>query len=140
MPKAGHYPGPTILLVEDEKDLAQVVSEILSTLPAQVIVAKNGREAVRIIESDQTFDLVLLDVVLPQINGLEVLRRLRRISTSTKVILSTGYAASLDTKDLAKFEISGLLGKPYRPDELLAAARAALWPQADASEGVADSS
>jgi DNA-binding response OmpR family regulator len=119
---------PRILLVEDEKDLAQVVCEILNTLPAKVIVAKNGREAIRIIESDQSFDLVLLDLVLPQLNGLEVLRRLRRVSTTTKVILSTGYVASLDSKDLDGLEISGLLSKPYMPNQLLAAVRAALWP------------
>jgi CheY-like chemotaxis protein len=123
---SGNRPEPRILLVEDEKDLAQLVCEILYTLPAKVIVAKNGREAIRIIESDQSFDLVLLDLVLPQLNGLEVLRRLRRISTTTKVILSTGYMESLDLKELAGFEISGLLSKPYMPSQLLAAVRAAL--------------
>jgi len=133
-PKIGHHSDPRILLVEDEKDLAQLVCEILNTLPARVTVAKNGREAVRIIESDQSFDLVLLDLVLPQLSGLDVLRRLRRISTSTKVILSTGYVASLDSKDLAGLEISGLLAKPYLPNELLAAVRAALWPELDSGQ------
>jgi CheY-like chemotaxis protein len=123
---SGNRSEPRILLVEDEKDLAQVVCEILNTLPAKVIVAKNGREAIRIIESDQSFDLVLLDLVLPQFNGLEVLRRLRRVSTTTKVILSTGYVESLDLKELAGLEISGLLSKPYMPSQLLAAVRAAL--------------
>jgi CheY-like chemotaxis protein len=123
---SGNCSEPRILLVEDEKDLAQVVCEILNTLPAKVIVAKNGREAIRIIESDQSFDLVLLDLVLPQFNGLEVLRRLRRVSTTTKVILSTGYVESLDLKELAGLEISGLLSKPYMPSQLLAAVRAAL--------------
>jgi CheY-like chemotaxis protein len=131
MADSGNASDPRILLVEDEKDLAQVVCEILNTLPAQVIVATNGREAIRMIESDQSFDLVLLDLVLPQLNGLEVLRRLRRVSTKTKVILSTGYVASLDLKDLAGLEISGLLGKPYMPNQLLAAVRAALWPEAN---------
>ena len=130
-PTDGNHTDPRILLVEDEKDLAQVVCEILNTLPAKVIVAKNGREAIRIIESGQSFDLVLLDLVLPQLNGLEVLRRLRRISTTTKVILSTGYVASLDSKDLAGLEISGMLAKPYMPNQLLAAVRAALWPEAN---------
>ncbi len=133
-PKIGHHSDPRILLVEDEKDLAQLVCEILNTLPAKVTVAKNGREAVRIIESDQSFDLVLLDLVLPQLSGLDVLRRLRRISTSTKVILSTGYVASLDSKDLAGLEISGLLGKPYLPNELLAVVRAALWPELNSGQ------
>jgi len=126
MPNKGDRTEPRILLVEDERDLAQVVCEILHTLPAKVIVANNGREAIRLIESEQPFDLVLLDLVLPQLSGLEVLRRLRRISTNTKVILSTGYVASLEPKDLAGLEISGLLGKPYMPNELLAAVRAAL--------------
>ena len=131
IPTDRNHTDPRILLVEDEKDLAQVVCEILNTLPAKVIVAKNGREAIRIIESGLSFDLVLLDLVLPQLNGLEVLRRLRRISTTTKVILSTGYVASLDSKDLAGLEISGVLGKPYMPNQLLAAVRAALWPEAN---------
>ncbi|HEX3444051.1 MAG TPA: response regulator [Chthoniobacterales bacterium] len=131
-PTDGNHTDPRILLVEDEKDLAQVVCEILKTLPAKVTVAKNGREAIRMIESGQSFDLVLLDLVLPQLSGLEVLRRLRRISTTTKVILSTGYVASLDSKDLAGLEISGVLGKPYMPNQLLAAVRAALWPEANA--------
>jgi DNA-binding response OmpR family regulator len=129
MPNGGERTDPRILLVEDEKDLAQVVCEILHTLPAEVIVARNGREAIRLIESEQPFDLVLLDLVLPHLSGLEVLRRLRRISTSAKVILSTGYVASVDAKDLAELEISGLLNKPYMPNELLAAVRAVLWPE-----------
>src|SRR5260221_13144386 len=95
-PKIGHHTDPRILLVEDEKDLAQLICEILSTLPARGTVAKNGREAIRIIESDQSFDLVLLDLVLPQLSGLDALRRLRRTSPCTKVILSTGYVASSD--------------------------------------------
>jgi CheY-like chemotaxis protein len=131
---SGNRSEPRILLVEDEKDLAQVVCEILNTLPAKVIVAKNGREAIRIIESDQSFDLVLLDLVLPQFNGLEVLRRLRRVSTTTKVILSTGYVESLDLKELAGLEISGLLSKPYMPNQLLAAVRAALRPEVDSAQ------
>jgi DNA-binding response OmpR family regulator len=129
MPNTGDRTDPRILLVEDEKDLAQVVCEILHTLPAEVVVARNGREAIRLIESEQPFDLVLLDLVLPHLSGLEVLRRLRRISTSAKVILSTGYVASVEAKDLAELEISGLLNKPYMPNELLAAVRAVLWPE-----------
>jgi len=129
MPNSGDRTDPRILLVEDEKDLAQVVCEILHTLPAEVVVARNGREAIRLIESEQPFDLVLLDLVLPHLSGLEVLRRLRRISTSAKVILSTGYVASVEAKDLAELEISGLLNKPYMPNELLAAVRAVLWPE-----------
>jgi DNA-binding response OmpR family regulator len=128
MPNSGDRTDPRILLVEDEKDLAQVVCEILHTLPAEVIVARNGREAIRLIESEQPFDLVLLDLVLPQLSGLDVLRRLRRISTSAKVIVSTGYLASVDSRDLAGLEISALLNKPYMPNELLAAVRAVLWP------------
>jgi Response regulators consisting of a CheY-like receiver domain and a winged-helix DNA-binding domain len=134
MADSGNRSEPRILVVEDEKDLAQVVCEILNTLPARVIVAKNGREAIRIIESDQSFDLVLLDLVLPQFSGLEVLRRLRRVSTTTKVILSTGYVASLDSKDLAGLEISGLLSKPYMPGQLLAAVRAALRPEVNSGQ------
>jgi two-component system, OmpR family, response regulator ArlR len=134
MADSGNRSEPRILVVEDEKDLAQVVCEILNTLPARVIVAKNGREAIRIIESDQSFDLVLLDLVLPQFSGLEVLRRLRRVSTTTKVILSTGYVASLDSKDLAGLEISGLLSKPYMPGQLLAVVRAALRPEVNSGQ------
>src|SRR5260370_41098720 len=93
-PKIAHHTDPRILLVEDEMDLAKLIFEILSTLPARVSVAKNGREAIRIIESDQSFDLVLLDLVLPQLSGIYVLRRFRQISTSTKGTRSYGTVAS----------------------------------------------
>ena len=129
MPTADASTSRTILLVEDEKDLAYFVCEILRALPAQVTVAQNGSEAIDIIETSPQFDLVLLDVVLPKVSGLEVLRRLRRISPSTKVILSTGYASSFGAEDLTRLEISGFLGKPYAPEDLLAAARGALWPE-----------
>src|SRR5260370_27724110 len=100
-PKIAHHTDPRILLVEDEKDLAKLICEILSTLPARVTVAKNGREAIRIIESDQSFDLVLLDLVLPQLSGLVVLRRLRLISTCTLVILLICVIAYHDSLDIS---------------------------------------
>jgi len=129
MPVASTDSNRTILLVEDERDLALLISEILGTLPVQVIVARNGREAIRIIESGQSFDLVLLDLILPQVNGLEVLRRLRGYAPDVKVIISTGHTQSLDPKDFPRLGISGFLAKPYMPNELLTAVRAVLWPE-----------
>ena len=66
-----------ILVVEDEEKLARFVELELLHEGYQVTKASNGRDALRI-ASETAFDLILLDIILPELNGLEVLRRLER--------------------------------------------------------------
>lgn len=124
-----------ILLIEDEEKLARFVELELTYEGYEVAKAFDGRRGLELAESGG-FDLVLLDIMLPEISGMEVLRRIRRRS-SVPVIMLTA-------RDSVEDKVSGLDGgaddyltKPFAIEELLARIRTCLRkqrPQTDASE------
>ena len=84
--------GETILVVEDDEGVRQYVSEILRDLNYQVIEAKDSTAALRLLDADKKFDLLLTDVVLPGKNGRELADEVLRRNPSVKVIFMTGYS------------------------------------------------
>ncbi len=113
-----------ILVVEDEEKLARFVELELQHEGYQVVKSGNGREALEL-ALREPFDLILLDIMLPGLNGLEVLRRLQK-EKSVPVILLTARDAVMD-------KVSGLdagavdyITKPFAIEELLARIRVAL--------------
>ncbi|MBO4266938.1 MAG: response regulator transcription factor [Lachnospiraceae bacterium] len=115
---------PHILIVEDEEKLARFVELELIHEGYEVTKSGDGREALQL-ATDNTYDLILLDIMLPGLNGLEVLRRLGNPSKSP-VILLTARDAVMD-------KVSGLdagavdyITKPFAIEELLARVRVAL--------------
>ncbi len=109
----------TILLVEDEPVVRELVREILQTYQYRVIEAGSGVEALRIWdEHNGQFDLLLTDIVMPEgLNGRELAEQLRRRKPRLKVIFSSGYSAESSGKELRDGDTS-FLAKPYRPQEL----------------------
>lgn len=82
----------TILVVEDEEPLRKVVVELLSQLGYQVLSAANGKEALRLAaDSRQQIHLLLTDVLMPEISGPELARRLKVQRPSLKVVFISGY-------------------------------------------------
>lgn len=113
-----------ILLIEDEEKFARFVELELQYEGYQVSKAKDGRTGLQLAETG-SFDLILLDIMLPEISGMEVLRRLRR-KTSVPVILLTA-------RDSVEDKVSGLdsgaddyITKPFAIEELLARIRKTL--------------
>ena len=84
--------GETILIVEDDDGVRQYASEILRDLNYQVIEAKNSATALRLLDADKKFDLLLTDVVLPGKNGRELANEVERRRPGTKIIFMTGYS------------------------------------------------
>jgi two-component system NtrC family sensor kinase len=82
----------TILIVEDDDGVRQYASEILRDLNYQVIEAKDSATALRLLDADKKFDLLLTDVVLPGKNGRELADEVERRRPETKVIFMTGYS------------------------------------------------
>ncbi len=82
----------TILVVEDDDGVRQYASEILRDLNYQIIEAKDSATALRLLEANKDFDLLLTDVVLPGINGRELANEVERRRPGTKVIFMTGYS------------------------------------------------
>ena len=84
--------GETILIVEDDDGVRQYASEILRDLNYQVIEAKDLATALRLLDADKKFDLLLTDVVLPGKNGRELANEVERRRPGTKIIFMTGYS------------------------------------------------
>jgi len=84
--------GETILIVEDDEGVRQYASEILRDLNYQVIEAKDAASALRLLDADKPFDLMLTDVVLPGKNGRELADEVARRRPEVKVVFMTGYS------------------------------------------------
>lgn len=113
-----------ILIVEDEKKIARFIELELMHEGYKVIKANNGRDGLEIAERGEA-DLVILDVMLPEINGLEVLRRLRRTS-DVPVIMLTARDAVMDKVSGLDAGADDYVTKPFAIEELLARIRTAL--------------
>src|SRR5690625_4805975 len=113
---------PAILIVEDGRKLSRVLQLELDYENYHTEIADNGKEALYLIE-EKDWDLVLLDIMLPELSGLEVLRRIRRTDEHTPIILLTA-------RDQVHDKVSGLdlgandyITKPFQIEELLARIR-----------------
>lgn len=109
----------TILLVDDEEAFLEVGRELVEALGYNVLVAKNGKEAVEIFKKNrQNIGLVLLDIVMPIMNGGETFDRLRKIDPTVKVLLASGYSKNGEAKDILERGCNGFIQKPFRMSEL----------------------
>jgi DNA-binding NtrC family response regulator len=113
-------PQETILVVDDEDSVRAFVSEALAREGYAVLNTADPLEARRIVTS-RTVHLLLTDVVMPRMNGLELAEHVEAASPTTKVLLMSGYMTAL-------MKASGrpILSKPFRIDALLHAVREAL--------------
>lgn len=119
-----------ILIVEDEEKIARFVELELVHEGYQVAKTTSGREGLEMAESGK-FDLMVLDVMLPELNGLEVLRRLRKTS-EMPVIMLTARDAVMDKVSGLDAGADDYLTKPFAIEELLARIRVALKKKAPA--------
>jgi two-component system, cell cycle sensor histidine kinase and response regulator CckA len=113
-------PNPgTILVVENGDILRPLICEILRREGYNVLEAQDGEEALQVWQQYQgSIDLVLTDVVMPNLSGKELAERLRLLQPEIKVIFMSGYASSILSYD-DKFGADAIfLQKPFRPAEL----------------------
>ena len=109
----------TILLVDDEEVIIDVGSEILEVLGYKVDVARSGREAIEIYKEKQhEIDMVILDMIMPEMDGGETFNVLKSIDPSIKVILSSGYSADARSTRMMEQGCYGFIQKPYSVNTL----------------------
>jgi two-component system OmpR family response regulator len=107
-----------ILLVEDDDDNRELMAEVLETSGWEVVSAATGQEGLKAL-SEQAVDVVLTDVGMPGMGGLEVARAAKAIAPSVPVVVVTGWA---DRDDIARArgrEVDAVLVKPVDPEALL---------------------
>jgi len=117
----------TALLVEDDARLGALVAEYLGKSEIEVIVVRDGERGLAAL-AERPFDVVLLDVMLPGIDGFEVCRRIRATPTvaGTPVIMLTAKGDPVDTVVGLELGADDYVAKPFEPRELLARIRAVL--------------
>jgi CheY-like chemotaxis protein len=116
-----------ILVVEDEPENRLLIGMILTTEGYQVIPAVDGADALARLASEPP-DLILLDLMMPQMNGFEVLERLRAdpMTAPVPVIVLTALAQERDIARAVSSGAQGYVIKPFEPDELLKRIRQAI--------------
>ncbi|OVE77607.1 hypothetical protein BVX99_02240 [bacterium F16] len=114
----------TVLLVDDEGSIWDVVIDMLQKLGYTVILAENGLDCVEIYkENADQIDLILLDMVMPQMNGHDAFFKLKEIDPEVKVLVQSGYIQQKEAQDVLNSGALGFLQKPYRMQELAAKIR-----------------
>ena len=109
----------TILVVDDEDMIWDVLIENLQNLGYIVLLAENGLDAVEIYrENPGQIDLVILDMVMPEMNGREAFHELKKIDDEVKVLISSGFMAENEAGDLIEAGAQAFLRKPYRMVDL----------------------
>lgn len=111
-----------ILIIEDEQKISRVLQLELKFENYETEVADNGKDALRLIE-EQDWDLVLLDIMIPELSGLEVLRRVRRNDEETPIILLTARDEIHDKVSGLDLGANDYITKPFQIEELLARIR-----------------
>jgi CheY-like chemotaxis protein len=103
-----------ILLVDNEDFVVDILLRILKHLGYEVCVAKSGQEAINIFQkNEEEIGLVILDMVMPEMSGLETLVQLRKINPKIKIILSSGYEIDEDIQSVIDEGFSDFIQKPF---------------------------
>lgn len=114
----------SILVVEDNVDTLKVIELCLTSLGYAVTCAQHGREAMRLL-TEREFDLVMTDLLMPDVDGMEVIVAVRRHQPATPVIVMSGGGRFMGGRELMKLGIKlgahSELPKPFTPAQLTAA-------------------
>ena len=111
----------TVLFVDDEESILKITKILLSSLDIKVILSNSGKKAINILsdkEYKNEIDLVLLDLTMPKMNGLEVLKWLNNKKITIPVILQTGIEDESELNKAFKLGIKDYLVKPYTKEKL----------------------
>lgn len=109
----------TVLLVDDEDVVADVGDQMLRKLGYEVLVARSGKEAIEYYEPKRDkIDMVILDMIMPGMNGGEVYDRIKEINPHAKILLSSGYSIDGQAADILKRGCDGFIQKPFSMEVL----------------------
>ncbi len=103
----------TVLVVDDEQAVLDVASDILQFLGYSVLTSSSGDHALNRLRLGERPDLVLLDIIMPGMNGVEAFRKIREVQPSVPVLISSGYADRMAVQSLTDQGVNGFVNKPY---------------------------
>lgn len=104
----------TILIIDDEPMIREMSRDMLTTLGYDILVANSGIDGIRLFKDNfKEIDLVLLDLLMPEMNGVTCFKKLKEINNQVKVIITSGLGELEQKKNLKELGIRGYLEKPY---------------------------
>ena len=107
----------TILYIDDEKTVLEVGSLMLQKLGYNVLAASNGHKAIKILKENEVA-FVILDMLMPGMNGYEIYHQLKKIQPEVKILLASGYPGDQAEKRLESIGFNGYLQKPFTLKQL----------------------
>lgn len=113
------FSGKKVLIVDDEEINHLLLQEMLSDTGIIIKSASTGKSAVDIIQKDRDFDLVLMDIKMPEMNGFEATLKIKEINKKIPVIIQTAYAKEYERDVLMKTVVDDFVPKPIRYNKLI---------------------
>jgi len=99
-----------ILVIDDEKDILELFTRVLKDYAVKT--AENEKEALAWV-SKENFDIIFLDIIIPEVSSLELFKLLRKMSPKSKIMLMTGFAAEEEGNRALKLGAAGIMRKPF---------------------------
>lgn len=109
-----------ILIVDDESYVRDLIRDTLHTRGYHTALAADGQRALEAL-AQQTYDMVISDVVMPEMEGFELLKKVKSLHPETKVVILTGYSRHHDISEFLLHGADDYLSKPFQVQELLVA-------------------
>jgi CheY-like chemotaxis protein len=116
---AGSLTNRRLLIVEDDGLNRFYLNKVLTRAGAQVVTAECGEDALELYGEDPEYHIIVMDVGLPGIDGVETARQILEKRNDQRIVLLTAHTSDSDMKTYEKIRLSGILAKPIREDELV---------------------
>ncbi len=111
--------GLTILLIDDEYMILEMASEILSYMGHKVLLAQSGAEGLKHLHKHRDqIDLVIVDLLMPDMNGKECYEEIRKVDSHIPIVISTGISDVANKEGLKNLDVIDFLEKPYTVPQL----------------------
>lgn len=117
---------PTVLVVEDQEQVLRVTERALTRSGFKVLATDSSEEALTLLDAGEAVDVLLSDVVMPKVSGLELARRARELRPDLKIVFMSGYSGGPLIDQLRELGGVTTLEKPFRPSDLVARVRQVL--------------
>jgi CheY-like chemotaxis protein len=119
--------GQTLLIVDDEEMLVELVRRMVVRQGYTAIIATSGDEALDLYEQDKDhIDLVITDLIMPGMDGKTLAEELMRRNPGVRILVSTGFSADKDISSLVEAGVKGVVMKPYQSEQLFEKIREAM--------------
>jgi CheY-like chemotaxis protein len=108
-----------ILIVEDEKDVDTYFSVVLRNIGREILHAENGVDAIELCLKNRDIDLILMDIKMPEMNGYDATREIRKFDKDVIIIAQTAYALDGDREKAIEAGCNDYITKPIRIDKMM---------------------